>query len=309
MKVITVELDLGMDFFDFKLSLSKKACFKICDCYYSNYHWDEFGKYIQASVYITAQEEADSDITIGELAIKKIKRANAIMSYLYGFYFETHLVGYDSYKEVEEIKHVEYLPKTGNGKRIREFNEKFNDLDQTDRTDFEQCCRLLSMGIYFIYKYNFYEDALLNFTKIMEKISTKYWETKITNQFKDEIKQTYEQLLNKYFCEAYDESSHKGDLKNVTREFKNMINLKRKLVKFAKDKKISVIIDENSDIKEHIKEIVKFRNDVAHGNLIYRSESVQNYINRCGYVLALEYISEYFFKAEYLKIGLNKTIE
>ncbi|SMP72282.1 MAE_28990/MAE_18760 family HEPN-like nuclease [Anoxynatronum buryatiense] len=309
MKFITVELNLGLEIFDFKLQLSQKSCFKILDCYYSNYYWDDSGKHIRASVYISAKEEEESELTLGQLAIEKIKRANAIMSFLYGFYFETHLEGYDSCRKVEKIEHQEYLPQKGNGERIKKFVRMYSDLSESDKKEFEQCCRLFSMAIYLVYKYDFHEDAILNYAKVMEMLSTDYWRTQITEQYNNDVKLQFQEMIGKYFYEDYSDSLHKRDLNIITKELTNMISLRRKMVKFAEDKDIRVTIDQNSNVKDFIKGIVNFRNDVAHGNMIYQPLQQQRDLSYCGLVLSLEFISKYYFDADYSKVGLNKTIK
>lgn len=303
----TAELTLGMDIFDFSVELNQDTCFKIEECFYHNSHLDEFGRHIYVTTYINQDEECEDDVDYLSSAIKRIKLSNSIMSFLYGFYFESEFIGIDWIREVEMIEEKEYLGRSENEKRIEQFQKLYLQLNNEQKTEFIKCCKLFSNAVYVAYKYEFYEDSSLNLIKLLEIISRKHWSRKVNGELRIKIKTQFEELLSEYMCEEYEQSIHKHQLTEIINNYNNLINLKQKLTKFCKDKNIDV--NSHSKIEDPLNKLVKLRNAVAHGNELNLSHEEMLDLFITGLWLALEFISINFFEMEYKSLGLNKSIE
>lgn len=309
MKIFTEELNLGLDIFKFKLKLSRGICFRIKDCYYNNYYWDDFGTHIQVSTYITDDELKNCVGTEIEFALNRIKESNSIMSFLYGFYFETQNNGINYKNDIDEVIHLENLKKTVNCIRIKNFNNECKNFNETKVILFDKCCKLFSNGSYLMYKYDMFDDAILNLVKVMETLSTLYWTNSIRPVLSDDVTNSFKKILAEYFCENYNDSMHKNKLNTILDEYVGNVTLKSKLNKFMINKGIKLTYNGVDDISVFIKQLVKYRNDVAHGNTIYLSNDQKLDLCFIASMLSLETISYYFFEKQYSKIGFNRTIE
>lgn len=304
MKVISTNLDLGLDIFDVKLKLSNKMCFKIDDCFYSNYRWHE-EKTIIISTIINNHDDNGSIQDDISSAFEKFRRANNIMSFLYGYYFDSHFDSIHSSKNIELEDLKLYYSKSGNGKRLEQFNKMYCELDKKRKELFLKCCALFSNGIYVGHKYELYEDAILNHVKILEIISSNYWNDNVKGDFFEDIENNFKHISNKYFIGIADES-YDERLKIIKSDFNDTNSLRFKINKLISDKNISFI---NEDVYESTRKIVKMRNDIAHGNPIKQTYAEIQSVFATTWYLSLHFMSFYIFNESYLKIGLERSLE
>ncbi|MBU3075687.1 hypothetical protein [Clostridium estertheticum] len=283
-------------FSSIRLKIPRDSCFKINDCYYFGYNWDEFENYI---IVKNCQEEVDKTKAYHN-AIKNIQMSNQILSFLYSY--SIGVASDSTYKivEVDKSEMVENLPKSNNIKRIVIFKEMFELIDVKDMRIFRKCVQFFSRSIELHYM-ELNEEAFLNVFKIIELISSIYSKGKLNKILTNNVKKHFDILIKETFNEEYDKELHSYCYANIEKNFTGLLNLKRKIKYFIENEKLGSYVK-----PEEVDKIVKFRNSIiAHGNI--NDEDDEELLNMFMVSLKLsrEFISACFFNKNYASIDLK----
>ena len=319
---VTNKIEVNDEAFFKKISLGikKDTYIQIGNCFYHDFVYDkEFSTYTMlVTVYL---DEDSNDSIILSKGLEAIQIPNAILTFLTGY-----PIGIN-HRYLGKKKHVYSRMTCTNSNnmnviKISRFNQQYVTLNKNDKEVFERIVHTIAYADYMYYKIDCKDEAAFNSVKALEIISSKQWNEKYGNELDKKRKKIYASIVNEF------EQKLKTEKDNLYSSFFGLC-INDSNVKGVKGKLEEIIKNTNEDVPliyklncvvrdfkcskkyplEILKDLVKFRNDFAHGNIVeYNNNDFDMVYSKARY-LASELISQIFFNISYSKLHLKLKIE
>lgn len=246
------------------LSIARNSGFKLHNCYYHGYTWDEFYTSINITCFLKTISDKQKLIDEGfEIIYQSQNLLNFLIdnpNEMLSFEFLDYELEKCENKDEYITDNVIYT-NSNNTKLIREFD---SNLVGIDMPQFLSCINYYTRGMYMFAK-GLYEESFFNSFKAIELMSNSYYESVkdfMGVNLKNEIKNFIEMTIKEYYKETYTPSEHEQITNTIKKIITNGINTKQKIkILMEHYFKYDGVID------ELINNIVNLRNKrIAHGN-------------------------------------------
>lgn len=262
------------------------ACFKINNCFYHGYNWDEFEKSLYVSIFVN---ETDKKEAINH-AYTELKKSNDIFLYLCGYLTISNFHLYNA-SQVELIDCAETKATSGNIKVVSDFMYSLSQLSEKERHLAEICMKFFARHLNMVVD-ELYDEALLNLVKSMELISNHNYK----NEFQLTIESNFDTCFKKFIINSFEEEYRDADNDKVAYEkvqelMLGLVTLRRKIMLTFKHYNIT-------RHAETIGKIISLRNSAsAHGTTGRKEITIED-ISK-GYDLSKELIGKFILGETY----------
>jgi hypothetical protein len=279
--------------YEFNLKLKNGIVFKFMECYYT-YEYTQEDRYLDVHYY-----SLDNNLNTANL---KINYSSYILSYI----FCTPIIGevsqHISSKTIDKIDLSETKPYTQKIQKLNTLENKINNINK-DKDLFNLSIKHFYNGFKYFCMDSFFEEAFINFYKIIEIISKAFFDLKEI-QLKKFKSSEVKSFLKKFIKDKTFITYSDNKIDSISGKFKKFIcneinDTYSKISLFCNYNKLK--FNEND-----LGKIVSIRNDIVHGNVV-NANDLEKYLNKL-FLLSREFIAHYFFHEKYKNIEINSYV-